>query len=1515
MHSRSRSVSGPAKRVSEDELQRAIDSETDANTEFNAAKLNANIRPRSTSLGQERKKKKTSKEEKARRKAAADHARRERRRHAGLDSDTTQGEDSDSEYVTGTRGPKQSATMQGYSYAPHGHYSQRSPYSTDPYAYHGPSLFASTNPAMVDPGEMARRKLEHNPLPTLPRGHPSHTHHAPPSNSLPGGYAPPTREKSKSKHSGHAKSASTGTLPAHAPAYPPAQAYAPPVPPKKSRRDKEREDGKRRTRKRSGYESPDDLHNVPVLDVRGIPIANIPGHAHVHSQSVPTIPRRTEDPMTINGVPIVNVHPQLERTSSRGNKWGTKIAGLFNRGRRGSNASQAVHDGYDGRYPVVDPRHPDMARHASLDTARPPPDRYPTDAPSSAPPTKSAFSKFGLDRLRRPSQSSVRPGEPFPLSRPPTHGPGKSSHDRMGKSSHDRLGSQDRLGKSSQDRLGQSSHEHLGRPTPHGSSDMLSYPPDTPHFAPPTPGQFPMPPGHMQAPPPGHAPVGIRVDKYNRIVDEGEKEKDKGKGRVMGIRLGKGNEVVEGPVRVDAHRFEWDGRPGMDGMGGMGRPLDGMRPGTDTRRPSIDGRRPSLDGHGHGHGRRPSFDGPGHGRRPSLDGPDAYVAAPRQRAGSGASQPPPPLLGTVGDKYGTVRGDAFGRDPGGPGPSRDPPPSRDPHYRPGDPYAVGKDPFGLHPDAHRGEPGLPNLTSPGMTDFKSPAQQPSWDGREFISPDPHGREFISPDPPFMSMPSPHPSGMPPVMDSRSPFANSMLSPHPPPSQNMFSPHPPAQGMFSPHPPPSQGMFSPVPPSMFSDGLSQPQPMRYEAAGATPFMRERDVGAHTPRAPSIATTVPRTLPRPRTADSTVIHPDSPGSDPEADHEPSPDVADVDMALAAQHREAFEWAEQDALEKMKNKDPSARYIFNGFPTWVNWDLFTRLENAERRERHEPPLPRVRSTTAPEELQDIYDEWRSTRDKWVDRFWDPQWAQFMHEQGGPIQRELAAERMTSMGQALEAARVYQRENSELPLAKREFSRGYLWDMGYMHPDWRWIQQKPWRWTVEHENDERRANGRAPLPRYYPGMSADDWRDVRDVWHTIASKWAEKRKDLAWLERDRQEGVSPEQRLQLEQQFFKSRQQHKVIRKASGQRSREALTAEERDKIRHDSAMEALARKQEAFKQAHTHTLGTPQISEAEANKRRLAQQALEELMRTPAVSHARPESSVGHASIRQGSVRIGGQPMEYGLPTDSDQYDSSSSDDRPNLYPRPVNGFPPPQEPPLPDWIRQPGASEPPSSSMSSMPGQNPSAPSIGKTKKTGILRGILKRTLSMQRRETHNNPAAPLPARADSQKRPGALAGMFGHGPSRSEISPLDNPWAGAIRNAHPVAIQPIRFDRAHPFSMTSPHAIEFEGKLYPSAIHLWHALRFLRRPARRGRGRNAEENWHPELAEAIRQTAEPELMADQWANAGGIGKDGTIMRSLQRPDWEEVQMDKIDDVLALKFTQHPCECLLRVIGRC
>ncbi|KAG9084489.1 hypothetical protein FRC07_013625, partial [Ceratobasidium sp. 392] len=102
----------------EDELERQLDYETDANTEYNAALLSANIRPqglppvetlpprdikgKGKSREKDRGKDKDKAASRARRQQRADMERRMRRREQGIDSDTTQGDDTDDgEYVTG----------------------------------------------------------------------------------------------------------------------------------------------------------------------------------------------------------------------------------------------------------------------------------------------------------------------------------------------------------------------------------------------------------------------------------------------------------------------------------------------------------------------------------------------------------------------------------------------------------------------------------------------------------------------------------------------------------------------------------------------------------------------------------------------------------------------------------------------------------------------------------------------------------------------------------------------------------------------------------------------------------------------------------------------------------------------------------------------------------------------------------------------------------------------------------------------------------------------------------------------------------------------------------------------------------------------------------------------------------------------------------------------------------------------------------------------------------------------
>ncbi|EJD01691.1 DUF1768-domain-containing protein [Fomitiporia mediterranea MF3/22] len=95
---------------------------------------------------------------------------------------------------------------------------------------------------------------------------------------------------------------------------------------------------------------------------------------------------------------------------------------------------------------------------------------------------------------------------------------------------------------------------------------------------------------------------------------------------------------------------------------------------------------------------------------------------------------------------------------------------------------------------------------------------------------------------------------------------------------------------------------------------------------------------------------------------------------------------------------------------------------------------------------------------------------------------------------------------------------------------------------------------------------------------------------------------------------------------------------------------------------------------------------------------------------------------------------------------------------------------------------------------------------------------------------------------------------------------------------------IRFDQDTPgyggLSHVSPHRVFYDGKLYPTAAHLFEAHRFLGR-------RN-------DLAKRVRKTQTlPELDA--------------LLRNISehtRHDWEEILFSKMEDVLYRKLAQHP-----------
>ncbi|GJE95792.1 NADAR family protein [Phanerochaete sordida] len=95
--------------------------------------------------------------------------------------------------------------------------------------------------------------------------------------------------------------------------------------------------------------------------------------------------------------------------------------------------------------------------------------------------------------------------------------------------------------------------------------------------------------------------------------------------------------------------------------------------------------------------------------------------------------------------------------------------------------------------------------------------------------------------------------------------------------------------------------------------------------------------------------------------------------------------------------------------------------------------------------------------------------------------------------------------------------------------------------------------------------------------------------------------------------------------------------------------------------------------------------------------------------------------------------------------------------------------------------------------------------------------------------------------------------------------------------------PILFyDRGDPyyeFTNFSPHAIEFEGKIYPSSEHLFQAHKFL--------------GTRPDIAERVRAAPSPRAALEE----------ATRQRAHVRPGWRQVNIASMDTVLALKFAQH------------
>ncbi|KAJ7475443.1 hypothetical protein B0H11DRAFT_2033640 [Mycena galericulata] len=79
---------------------------------------------------------------------------------------------------------------------------------------------------------------------------------------------------------------------------------------------------------------------------------------------------------------------------------------------------------------------------------------------------------------------------------------------------------------------------------------------------------------------------------------------------------------------------------------------------------------------------------------------------------------------------------------------------------------------------------------------------------------------------------------------------------------------------------------------------------------------------------------------------------------------------------------------------------------------------------------------------------------------------------------------------------------------------------------------------------------------------------------------------------------------------------------------------------------------------------------------------------------------------------------------------------------------------------------------------------------------------------------------------------------------------------------------------------SPHPVAYEGKMYPTAEHLFQAFKFL------------EDN--PDIARAVRCAKKP---GDAWVEVAR-------QKARIRTDWVDVRVEKMDIVLRQKFNQHP-----------
>ncbi|KAF8628730.1 hypothetical protein AX15_003745 [Amanita polypyramis BW_CC] len=95
--------------------------------------------------------------------------------------------------------------------------------------------------------------------------------------------------------------------------------------------------------------------------------------------------------------------------------------------------------------------------------------------------------------------------------------------------------------------------------------------------------------------------------------------------------------------------------------------------------------------------------------------------------------------------------------------------------------------------------------------------------------------------------------------------------------------------------------------------------------------------------------------------------------------------------------------------------------------------------------------------------------------------------------------------------------------------------------------------------------------------------------------------------------------------------------------------------------------------------------------------------------------------------------------------------------------------------------------------------------------------------------------------------------------------------------------PVRFSHNGPFSgflISAPHPVTYQGKVYPTALHLYEARKYL--------------DASPEAAEIFTQCGVSEIMS----HSGRFRQTGK-----ERPDWSVVFLQVMEEVIYLKMVQH------------